>query len=51
MTVDVGTKSLDFKTLISYSDNYNEVKDLLLTIYSGQVNLKPGGYISSDIYG
>lgn len=43
MYVDVGTKALDYKSFISYSDNYNDVNDLMLTIYSGQVNLNQVG--------
>ncbi|WIF88708.2 hypothetical protein [Acholeplasma laidlawii] len=41
--VDVGTKSIDYKTLISYTDNYTVDKDLILNIYAGQVNLNQLG--------
>ncbi|MFA5720544.1 MAG: hypothetical protein WC939_05770, partial [Acholeplasmataceae bacterium] len=41
--VDVGTKSIDYKTLINYTDNYTVDKDLILNIYAGQVNLNQLG--------
>ena len=41
--VDVGTKSIDYKTLIEYDDNYDDVKDLSLTIDSNQVRLNQIG--------
>lgn len=41
--IDVGTKSIDYKTLIHYTDNYDAQKDLVLTIYAAQVNLNQVG--------
>jgi hypothetical protein len=41
--IDVGTKSIDYKTLIHYADNYDVQKDLVLTIYAAQVNLNQVG--------
>ncbi len=41
--LDVGTKSIDYKTLTHYSDNYDVQKDLVLTIYAAQVNLNQVG--------
>lgn len=41
--IDVGTKSIDYKALIHYADNYDALKDLTLTIYAAQVNLNQVG--------
>ncbi|WP_025725112.1 hypothetical protein [Acholeplasma granularum] len=41
--VDVGTKQLDYKSLITYKDNYDSFKDLNLSIHSSNVQLSSVG--------
>src|SRR5690606_34126223 len=41
--VDVGTKSIDYPSLVTYSDNYDHQKDLVLSVNAAQVNLNQTG--------